>query len=413
MINRIYYGWWIVLASFSFAAYVGGTVFFGFTAFFEPIFEEFGWSYAQISFVITLRGLEMGIFAPIVGVLVDRFGSRKLAIFGAVTIGIGLIVLSRSNSLLSFYGAFVIIGFGAGGCTSVVLMTAVANWFKKNIGKALGIMACGFGAGGFLVPVVVWLIAHYGWRTALVVIGVTMWCVGIPLAFVIRNNPAQHGGLPPQEQLPDEKDGSGKEVVLEEVEFKVAAKSVDFWYMNFAEAIRMMVLTSVVTHVMPYLTSIGVSTYTAGFVAGGIPLASIIGRFGFGWLSDIFEKRRVMVMTYSCMCIGMIAFSNAHHTWLIIPFLLFFSPGFGGSMILRGAVLREYFGVGSFGKLLGITMGTASLGGMLGPLIVGHLYDVTGEYRPIWIGGCFVVALSVLFAARIKSSYRWKRLHAA
>ena len=291
MINRIYYGWWIVLAAFSFAAYVGGTIFFGFTAFFEPIVKEFGWSYAQISFVITLRGLEMGIFAPVVGFLVDRFGSRKLAIFGAVTIGIGLIVLSRSNTLLSFYGAFIIIGFGAGGCTSVVLMTAVANWFKKNIGKALGVMACGFGAGGFLVPVVVWLIAQYGWRTALVVIGVTMWCVGIPLAFVIRNNPAPYGGLPPQEQLPDEEDGSGKKAVVEEIEFKVAARSADFWYMNLAEAIRMMVLTSVVTHVMPYLSSIGISTYTAGFVAGGIPLASIIGRFGFGWMADILRKK--------------------------------------------------------------------------------------------------------------------------
>lgn len=89
MIKKVYYGWWIVLACFFIGLYVGGVVYYGFTAFFEPLIEEFGWSYTQISFAASLRGLEMGIFAPLIGFLVDRFGSRKLILCGTITVGFG------------------------------------------------------------------------------------------------------------------------------------------------------------------------------------------------------------------------------------------------------------------------------------------------------------------------------------
>ncbi len=65
MLSTLYYGWWVVLACFMINLYVGGVIYFSFTAFFEPIQQEFGWSHTQISIATSLRGLEMGIFAPI------------------------------------------------------------------------------------------------------------------------------------------------------------------------------------------------------------------------------------------------------------------------------------------------------------------------------------------------------------
>ena len=171
MLSTMYYGWWVVIACFIINLYVGGVIYFSFTAFFEPIQQEFGWSYTQISIATSLRGLEMGIFAPIVGFLVDRFGSRKLLLGGSIVIGIGLLILSFTQSLLMFYMSFLFIALGAGGCTSVVTMTAVAIWFRKNVGLALGIMASGFGAGGLIVPLVVFLIDACGWRLTLVILG--------------------------------------------------------------------------------------------------------------------------------------------------------------------------------------------------------------------------------------------------
>ena len=180
MIKNIFYGWWIVLACFFIAFYVAGIIFYGFTAFIDPLVAEFGWSYAQISFAASLRGLEMGIMAPLVGFLVDRFGSRRLLTSGIIILGFGIILLGYTRSLFMFYCSFVLMAFGAGGCTSVVTLTAIANWFDKNVGKAMGVMVSGFGASGLLIPAIVWLIGVYGWRTAVIMLGIGAWILLLP-----------------------------------------------------------------------------------------------------------------------------------------------------------------------------------------------------------------------------------------
>ena len=127
--------------------------------FFEPIASEFGWSYAQISLASSLRGLEMGLFAPIIGALVDRLGSRRIMFLGAILIGLGLLALSRVNSLGMFYAAFVLVASGLSTCSNTAMVAAVAKWFRRKVGLAIGMMICGYGFSGFMVPVVVRLIA--------------------------------------------------------------------------------------------------------------------------------------------------------------------------------------------------------------------------------------------------------------
>ena len=292
MFKNLYYGWWIVLACFIINLYVGGVIYFSFTAFFEPIQHEFGWSYTQISLATSLRGLEMGIFAPIVGFLVDRFGSRKLLLGGTIVIGIGLVLLSFTQSLLMFYLCFLFIALGAGGCTSVVTMTAVAIWFKKNVGLALGIMASGFGAGGLIIPLIVFLIDASGWRLTLVILGAGMWLLGIPLSLIVRDRPEQLG-LSPDGPVTESSTTSDQGESFEKTKgaFLEMIKTRSFLYLNIAETVRMMAVTTVVTHLMPYLSSIGMSRATSGAVAAALPLVSIVGRFGFGWWGDRFDKR--------------------------------------------------------------------------------------------------------------------------
>ena len=100
MMKRVFYGWWITLACSLIGLYVAGAIFFGFTTFFEPIAAEFAWSYTQISFAISLRGLEMGIFAPLVGFLADYFGPRKVLFGGVITTGAGLILLGQRTTAI-------------------------------------------------------------------------------------------------------------------------------------------------------------------------------------------------------------------------------------------------------------------------------------------------------------------------
>jgi len=381
---------------------VGGAVFYGFTAFFEPIRKEFGWTYTQISFAASLRGLEMGLFAPLVGFLADRFGSRKLILWGTIAVGFGLILLSFTQSLAMFYSSFLIIAFGAGGCAVVVTMTVVANWFHKKVGVALGIMISGVGASGLMLPIIVRLIDVSGWRTTLVILGLGMWITGIALSFVIRNRPEQYGYLPDGEESSEpipkfEIQSKGVEIGLGK-----ALRNRSYWYINFIEVVRMMTVIAVVTHVMPYLSSIGISRTTGGLVAGGIPVFSIIGRFGFGWLGDVIDKRYVMAMSFCLMSFGFLAFCYVQVIWLTFVFLLLFSPGYGGAMVLRGAILREHFGRDSFGKIIGVTMGCSAIGGIIGPTLAGWVFDTLGSYNLIWLVFSGLIGLLILLILRIR-----------
>ena len=402
MSKKIFYGWWIVLACSLLGLYVGGIVFFGFTAFFEPIREEFGWSYTQISFAASLRGLEMGIFSPLVGLLVDRFGPRKLILWGTITVGFGLILLSLTQSLAMFYACFLLLGFGAGGCTSVVSMTAVANWFHRRIGLALGLMGSGIGAGGLMVMLIVGLIDLYQWRPTLIILGLGMWALGIPSSLVVRHRPEHYGYVPDGDVSSPRVQGHEIQDKGVEIGLKEALKMRAFLYLNIAEALRLMTLMAVFTHVMPYLNSVGMPRSTAGLVAGTIPLIGIIGRFGLGWLGDIFDKRHVMAAALGLISVGMLAFGYMHVKWVILPFLLFFPLGHGGSMVLRGSILREYFGRDAFGKMIGIIMGSGAIGGIIGPTLAGWVFDTQGSYHPIWLFFCGLSGLTTVLILRIR-----------
>jgi MFS family permease len=187
-----------------------------------------------------------------------------------------------------------------------------------------------------------------------------------------------------------------------EIGLRQALKMRTFLYLNLAEAVRMMTLMAVFTHVMPYLGSLGMPRSTAGAVAGAIPLIGIIGRFGFGWLADIFDKKLVMAMALSLISLGTLAFSYVHVKWVILPFLVLFPLGHGGSMVVRGAILREYFGRNAFGKMIGMVMGSASIGGIIGPTLAGWFYDTWGNYRLSWFVLFVLLLAGVALILKIK-----------
>jgi MFS family permease len=88
--------------------------------------------------------------------------------------------------------------------------------------------------------------------------------------------------------------------------------------------------------------------------------------------------------------------------WLLFLFLVLFSSGSGGSMVLRGAILREYFGRDSLGKILGITMGFASIGGIIGPTLAGWVFDTLGSYHLIWFVFCGIIGLAIGLILKIR-----------
>ncbi len=387
--RKVFFGWYVVIACVIITLYTGGVVNFGFTAVFDPLAKEFGWSYAQISFASSLRGLEVGLLSAAVGLLVDKWGPRKLIIGGSVLIFLGYLVLSRVSSLFMFYTAFALIALGMSACTGTVLLTAVTHWFKKKAGLATGLVASGFGLGGIIVPVVTTLIDTLKWRTAMTVVGIGVLLICIPLALLVRHRPEDYGYLPDGDTALSKKDADGDRRSDPEVNRSVwqALKDRAFWHVSLSSMCHSFVVGAVVTHVMPYLGSVGIDRGVSSFIALVLPLCSIAGRLGSGFLSNKFGNRSVYSSSFVLMTLGLLAFSAVKPgtLWLTIPFIITFSLGWGFSVISRITLLREHYGRASFGAIIGFNSTIMMIGNVSGAPLAGWSYDNFGSYQGAWI----------------------------
>jgi len=401
---KIFYGWWIAGASFLIAFFVGGVVFYGFTAFFEPIANEMGWSYTQISLAASLRGLEIGLLSPFVGILADRWGPKRLIFGGILITAVGLLLLSSTRSLIMFYGAFALLAIGVSACTVTVLLTAIANWFRRKMGTASGIAIAGFGFSGLLIPVIVRLIAVYDWRTALTILAWSMLVMILPLSLLFRHKPEQYGYFPDgqkQGTAAGIDESAPWQTAEVEVRAKQALKSGVFWRLALARMYHMMTIAAIITHVMPYLSSIGINRSQSSLVATVIPLMSIFGRLGFGWLGDKFSRRLAATASFIMIGVGVLCFAYAStlSIWLLVPFLVLLGIGYGGSNALLPALGREHFGRANFGSIYGLMEGIGTIGGIIGPAAAGWSYDNWGSYQIIWLllAGMATIAIILVF----------------
>ncbi|MFC1899921.1 MFS transporter [Chloroflexota bacterium] len=400
---KIFYGWWIVAALFVMAMFRVGVIGHGFTAVFEPIVEEFGWSYTKVSLASSLRGVETGLLAPLMGMLVDRFGPRRMIFIGGIVIAAGLFYLSRTNSLVVFYTAFALIAIGSSAGSGTVSGTAIANWFDKKMGLATGIMACGSGFGGLMIPIIVNLVDTYDWRTALAILSIGALILFLPLSLLIRHKPEQYGYLPDgiNAQRYKENKEKARETIEINLSTKQALKSRSYWHIVIAYLFHHLVHNAISTHIMPYLSTIGIARSAASFIAMGLPMISMIGRFGFGLISVRFRKHKKWLIAICLIMesLSMLLFVNiSGSVFTMTAFMLLNGIGWGGLIPLRAVMLREYFGRVNFGTILGFLMGVEMLGNVIGSPLAGWTYDTTGSYETIWLiyGGLVLIGLFII-----------------
>jgi len=409
--GKLFYGWWIVIACAIQNIFAGGTFFYGFTAFFNPIREQFGWTSAQTALAFSLQRLEGGIAAPLVGYLFDRLGPRKLILFGMIVAGGGLIYMSRIQSLGAFYGAFIVIAVGTSFGLAAVSMATIANWFIRKRGRALSFLMAGFGLSGTVVPLLVLLIAQFDWRTSLVIVGIGFWVIGIPVAMVTRHKPEQYGYLPDGDTVVTS-DNEASAVIessstgpaSSEINFGIreAMRTRAFWLIALTYMMAQFATSSVMILEMPHLENVGISRQLAGLVMTFMTLLSLVGRLGSGFLGDKIDKRYVIAGALALQCIGMIVFANIQQPWHLIPFLILYGPGYGGTIPIRPALTADYFGRTNFGTIQGLMMGIAVLGGVVSPVVAGQFFDITGTYREIFLiyAALIVVAIPAILAAK-------------
>jgi sugar phosphate permease len=379
----IFYGWWVVAATAAIVFLTGGTFFYGFSALFNPIEDEFGWSRASVAFAFSLRSEVGGLASPIVGFFVDRVGSRRLMMMGVVLVALGFVLMSQIDSLLTFYGSVIVIAIGMSATGGPVGMVAIAHWFRRRRGRALSFMTAGAGTSGVMVLVLELLISSFGWRDALLIMGVTQLAICFPLAMSIRNRPDEMGLQPDGDPPALLDDGTeAPPVPADGLTLGEALRTRAFWQMSFAVMLTNVGMIAVIVHMIPYFTkSIGLSEGLAAACVTAMTLISLSGRFGMGQLADVIDKRRVLATSFATCGLALLLFATIFEPWQIIYALPVFAIGWGGIIPVRPAFQAEYFGMKAFGAVQGIVFTVATLGGLFGPVFAGWMFDQTDSYR--------------------------------
>lgn len=409
--GKIFYGWWIVVVGNVMRTVFATFNYYGFSAFFNPLVEQFGWSRAALAGVLSLSRLEGGLMALPAGILFDKIGPRKMMYIGITLTGTGFILLSRTNSLVYFYAIFILFiqvgaSFGMGG---VAVDVAIANWFRKKRGRAMGFATMGLSFGGVLVTPLALFITQYGWRSALIVAGIITFFLGYPLAALVRHRPEPYGYLPdgdiPEEKLDNaDKSGNGNSAQDEEVNFSPwqVLKVRAFYAIAFTFMARQLVSTSVAVFLIPFLQERGMSLAQAAVVLSVMALLGAPGRVIFGWLGDIFPKRYVMAGCFIFQTIGLVMFTHIPGTWGIVLFLILYAPTYAGVLPLIPAIQGEYFGRQWFGTIRGMMTPITLISGVVGPVFAGTVFDLTGSYKFAFTVFAFslIVALLLILTAK-------------
>ncbi|MDI7259656.1 MAG: MFS transporter [Thermodesulfobacteriota bacterium] len=400
-LQKVFWGWWIVLTCALISLYGSGIFHYGFSVFVHPIVSEMGWSMALVSGAFSLYRLESGLLAPLAGFLVDRIGPKKVVMVGAILMGTGYICLSQVKTVLPFYISFMIISMGfAFGTANIVGSSLISKWFIRKRGKALGLYFGLMGLGGLLVPVLSHLVILYGWRTTLFILGPVTWLVVLPFAFVLRRKPEEHGLLPDGGLSTDTRDGIklSHSTGTQEVNFSVlkAMHTPSYWLLALCFSIFQATNSAIFVHLVPYLITVGFEAQLAALVVTFVTVGSIFGRAGFGWFSDLFRKKVLLMICFLMQFIGILILMQVRRnvsSLYVISFTLAFGFTYGGISVLRPATVAELYGRDKFGTIWGLLQGISIFGGIAGPVLVGLIYDLQKSY---YLGLLFLSIINFL-----------------
>ena len=384
--SRSFYGWRIVAVAFLTHCITTGIVFYSFGVFLSALSEHFNWSRAQVSFGFSLVALCGAVYSPFVGRIVDRFGPRPSQLAGAAAMTAGFLLLRGINGLTEFYilmGGLV--SFGSTALGPLPSNTAVANWFVRLRGRALGISTAGISMGGVIfVPLTQFLIDHYGWRNAFTALGVFILVVAVPpVALFMRRSPESmglrpDGVAPPRQGAPLDLD---REIERSWTPAQ-AMRHANFWLITVAFALTVMGLSATLLHLITFLRDRGISGAHASWALGATAGVGVVGKLGFGALLDRFEQRRVIIWCFGLQALGVILLAITTGWATLALFVLIYGFAMGGNATLQATVLGECFGRLHYGAIAGRMNPFIVVMQALAIPMAGAVRDATGTYLP-------------------------------
>ncbi len=378
---RVFYGWYIVGICTALTSTLA-SVNFSYGIFFSAMRTAFGWSSASIAGAFALQEAERSVAQPLSGFLVDRFGSRVMILVGTGLAGLGLVLLSRISELWHFYAVFLVISLGLSFGFGIPLNAVLVNWFRRRRSRALSIMWSGSALGGVLVFVVGILVTSVGWRDAVLVMGVAVWVMGISTAAVVRNRPEPYGHSPDgwsgREMETDR--SAGATISPTGLTLRDALGTRAFWILALSTGLHMGVISSLGVHQVVHMEQAGLSLKAAAAVVAAGAIALLLGRLPYAFVGDRIPKSLLLVGLLWLLSAATGVFVYADHYWALGLYVGARAISQGVIVPFAPAAIADYMGTRAFGSITGLFQLPGIIGGVLGPLFLGAIFDWRGEY---------------------------------
>lgn len=395
------YAWLVILQSFLTNGVLFG-IWFSFAVFFVAMVEEFHWSRGGAATAFSVGSIMQAVVAPLAGLLLDRYGPRRVVVSGLGLMAVGLAACSQVHALWHFTLLFgVVVGAGIGLAGQVSQAALLSVWFIKRRGTIIGFAFAGMGLGVQVVsPLAQRLILHLGWRQTFVLLAGSVAVYMLAVALALRNTPQQvglqpYGTVSPPAGPSTARRGGAAPLTPPSWSVAQAVRTREFWALAIAQVLIPTGIFPISVHQVAYLTDLEFPKLLAASILGNMGLMSSVGRLLFGVVSDRVGRFGGVTLSVLCSQIGIVVLlgitSNAT-VWPLYLYAVFFGLGYGARGPIISAMAADLFPGRAFGTIFGLISIGHGLGGAFGPWYGGYVYDLMGSYRP-----AFLLAFGALF----------------
>ena len=386
---------WVIVAAGGFMGCVAIGSIFSLPVFLQPMSAATGWSRTAISLAMTLDFVTMGIASFGWGMLMDRFGPRPVLLAGSSVLGLGLVLASRSSTVEEFqllYG--VLVGAG-GGAIFAPLMATVTGWFDRHRSLAVSLVSAGMGVAPMTVaPIAARLVSVYDWRFSQLLIGLAVWVLLLPAAFLVRRAPGLTANGPGA--------AAQRRAAEPQMTVRAALTSPQFGVLALTYFLCCATHSGPLFHTVSYAISCGLPVAAAVSIYSVEGLSGLVGRLAFGLLGDRFGAKRTFVSGLLLQATAVACYFFVREQAEFYSVAVVFGFAYAGIMPLYSVLMRENFPLAIIGTVIGAASMASSLGMALGPLAGGVIFDTYGTYGRLYIGSSLIglAAVAVMLTFR-------------
>jgi len=393
--RRVGYGWVVVLAVATILMATSGARFL-FGVVLKPVAEEFGWDRAALTGAVMVGMVTLSLGQPLVGVVVDRLGSKRVLVAGTLLLGLALLPLSAASELWHVYLLYGVVASLALAATSpVVATTLVGRWFRQRRGAAMAVATSGAAFGQLLVvPAATWALTLTDWQTTYRLLAGLLLVAMVPLGLLLlREPPAAVGAAAAGTGTPVEREREGATL-------REALRTPAFWLLAFGFLVCGFTMAFPNTHFLAYADDMGMAMTHAANAVAVTALFSILGSLALGIAADRWRRSGVLALTY--------LLRGAAFALLLLPaddllfvYAIVLGISWTATTPLTATIAADLYGPRHLGVIFGTMFTAMNLGFGVGAVLDGVIYDLAGGYHLALVANALLGAAGAVVVWRV------------